>query len=150
MQLKTTKLAKSGHIATLSLNRISSENRINRRMATEIREVAMNIARDDNVWAVVIASSSEDFCLGTDLESCSTYNELAEFRVASSIASISKPVITALNGRVLDQGLELALACDIRIASENSIFGLTQVRDSIMPWDGGTPVSYTHLRAHET
>ena len=58
--------------------------------------------------------------------------------MASAVADIEKPVIAAINGDATDQGLELALACDIRVASERARFGLTQVETGLVPTDGGT------------
>ena len=59
-------------------------------------------------------------------------------RSSGSVASISKPVIAAVNGDSIDQGLELALACDLRIASSGARFGLTHITRGLVPWDGGT------------
>ena len=58
--------------------------------------------------------------------------------IVEQIASIDRPVISAIDGEVTGLGLELALACDIRIATEISHFGLPHVREGLIPWDGGT------------
>jgi len=58
--------------------------------------------------------------------------------VTSSILSINQPVIGAINGDALGQGLEMALACDIRIAAETARLGLSQIASGFIPWDGGT------------
>jgi enoyl-CoA hydratase/carnithine racemase len=58
--------------------------------------------------------------------------------VAGHITKLARPVIAAVNGYVIGQGLELVLSCDIRIASEISHFGLPQIKTGLIPWDGGT------------
>jgi enoyl-CoA hydratase/carnithine racemase len=58
--------------------------------------------------------------------------------IAEPIAKLDKPVIAAMRGNVLGQGLELVLACDIRIAEEKSRFGFPHIRAGLIPWDGGT------------
>lgn len=58
--------------------------------------------------------------------------------IAESIAKLDKPVIASLNGEIIGQGLELALACDLRVATEVSSFGLPHLKVGLIPWDGGT------------
>jgi len=58
--------------------------------------------------------------------------------LAAPVAKLDIPIITAMNGYTIGQDLELALACDIRIASDTSHFGLPHVREGLIPWDGGT------------
>ncbi len=58
--------------------------------------------------------------------------------VAAAVASIDRPVIAAINGDALGQGLELALSCDIRLASDRARFGFPQVASGLIPMDGGT------------
>lgn len=58
--------------------------------------------------------------------------------IAGPIAKLDKPVIASLNGKIVGQGLELALACDLRIATEISTFGFPHLKAGLIPWDGGT------------
>jgi enoyl-CoA hydratase/carnithine racemase len=58
--------------------------------------------------------------------------------IAEPITKLDKPIIIAMDGNVIGQGLELALACDIRIAAEKSCFGFPQIKAGLIPWDGGT------------
>jgi enoyl-CoA hydratase/carnithine racemase len=60
------------------------------------------------------------------------------FSVAEPIAKIDRPVIAAIQGDALGQGLEMALACDLRVAAETSRFGLPQIHTGLIPWNGGT------------
>jgi enoyl-CoA hydratase/carnithine racemase len=63
---------------------------------------------------------------------------MAIFSAAAIIAAIDRPVIAAINGVALGQGLELALACDLRVCSRTASFGMPQLTSGEMPWDGGT------------
>lgn len=130
------------HIATITLNRPSSGNAVDESMAFALRDAVIEISQNDDVRVVVLTGEGLHFCVGTETPEGSRlaiFSEALErFRVASSVASLGKPVIAAINGDALDQGLELALACDIRVASAGSHFGLTQVRVGLTPWDGGT------------
>jgi len=143
-------------IATVTLDRVAAGNAINERMASELREACEQVAQNDEIRAVIITGEGDTFCTGTDLPSEKTSSDLGDAfrsrRVSGAIAAIEKPVIAAINGDAIDQGLELALACDIRIASSRSTFALTHLRRGLIPWDGGTqrlPRLIGHGRAME-
>lgn len=140
---KTVLVEKTGCcIAVVTLARVSFDNEINQQMAIELCDLCEQLDHDDDIRAVVITGMGDVFCGGTDAVSFQGTRNLSKFfyslKVAHSVASIEKPVVAALNGDAIDQGLELALACDIRIASNRAKFGLTQVNDGLIPWDGGT------------
>ena len=143
-------------IATVTLDRVAAGNAINERMASELREACEQVAQNDEIRAVIITGEGDTFCTCTDLPSEKTSSDLGDAfrsrRVSGAIAAIEKPVIAAINGDAIDQGLELALACDIRIASSRSTFALTHLRRGLIPWDGGTqrlPRLIGHGRAME-
>ena len=143
MSFETVQVRTDGPVAMVTLDRPSAGNSVNQRMAFEIREVCDRLAGDDGVRVVVITGRGRDFCLGTDLDlpsadGAAQVGYLALLRVAPSIAAVDKPVIAAVNGDALDQGLEIALACDIRVASTQTKLGLTQAGKGLMSWDGGT------------
>jgi len=124
-----TDLVKKGHVAYLTLKRPEADNTIDGQMEQEIEEASNQINQDDEVYVAVLTGAGDKaFCTGSEIES----------RAASFIAGIEKPVIVAINGDALDEGLEIALACDIRIASENARFGLTQLAAGRIPSDGAT------------
>ena len=83
-----------------------------------------------------------DFCAGTDADALAATVEddsrLSDLRAAQTIADIEKPVVCALRGAVHEQGLEIALACDVRIADSTATFAMRQALSGSMPWDGGT------------
>ena len=99
-----------------------------------------------DVNIIVLKSDGEKaFCAGADLKERTTLSDIDVKRfilsireLSSSIDNLNKPVIAAINGVALGGGMEIALACDIRIASENAIMGLTETRLAIIPGGGGT------------
>ncbi len=136
MTEQTITIETSDRVAVVTLGRET----IDERAAFELRDAFEKLASEDGVW-VIILTGGDAFCRGADVsapQSEVAMTKLRSLRVAASVAAIEKPVIAAINGDAIDQGLEIALACDIRIASRNARFGLTQVERGMMPWDGGT------------
>jgi len=141
------------HIAHITLNRPRAGNVINLALAQELTDICERINQDDNIYVVVITGAGENaFCRGNEVEQVQTgkthqrrETALAKFKetgtgfnVASAIASIDRPVIAAINGDTLGQGLELALGCDVRLAVPSARFGFPQIASGLMPMDGGT------------
>jgi enoyl-CoA hydratase len=129
-------------VAVITLRRPGRRNTIDARVAFELSDACLEVRRDESVWAVVLTGAGEAFCVGTDPEALGTAgvdsDVLPTLRAAESVGHIEKPVVGALNGDALDQGLELALACDLRVASTGGQYGLTQLERGSIPWDGGT------------
>lgn len=142
MPFQTLVVEIEGHIATVTMAQPSLGDVLGETVAFELRDVCDQLNQDDGVWVVILVGSGGVFFQGADAFTVVSAGDLPQalrsLRVAESVASIEKPVIAAINADALDQGLELALACDIRIASTMARFGLTQVRHGLMPWDGGT------------
>ncbi|MCI0438194.1 MAG: enoyl-CoA hydratase-related protein [Chloroflexi bacterium] len=127
----------SDRVAIVTLGR----DAIDERAAFEMRDAFEKLARDDDVWVIIVTGGGGAFCRGADIaapQAGVAIENLRSLRVAASVAVIEKPVIAAINGDAIDQGLEIVLACDIRIASDDARLGLTQVERGLMPWDGGT------------
>jgi enoyl-CoA hydratase/carnithine racemase len=131
---------KSNHIAGITLNRPDEKNAINLQMAQEMDEICRQINADNDIYVVIITGSGNDFCGGNERQKSSRGDgELAQkYNLAASVAGIEKPVIAAVNGDALGEGLELALACDVRIAAQNAHFGFPEVTSGLMPTNGGT------------
>ena len=127
-------------VATVYLDRSESGNRISELMAANLRDAFDAVEHDETVWVVVLTGRGEAFCTGSELpEDEPDFAKAAgRVRVSGHIASCPKPVIASLNGDALDQGLEIALACDFRLVASEAKLGLTQTGSGLLPWDGGT------------
>jgi enoyl-CoA hydratase/carnithine racemase len=131
VRFRTVKYARRGHIAALTLNRPEEGNAVDAAMAGEIGEACAEIDQDREVYVVTLTGAGGVFCRGGE-ETETTCHP------AAAIAGIDRPVIAVINGDAVGQGLELALACDIRIAAEGARLGLPQVAGGRIPLDGGT------------
>jgi len=121
------------HVAHITLNRPTVNNIINQQLAQELEDACRGINQDTNIYVVIITGAGDRvFCSGIEPEETSKYSP------ATAIASIDQPVIAAINGDALGQGLELALSCDIRFAAKGSKFGFPQITKGLIPMDGGT------------
>ncbi len=122
------------------------DNRIDAAMAEELRDVCRAVAQNDSVHLVVITGRGGVFSVGRPnladrRDSAGTDGALGwiyQHQVASFVADLPVPVIAAVNGDALDQGLELALAADLRIAAADARFGFDSLGQGAIPWDGGT------------
>lgn len=133
-------------IACVTLNRPQSLNAFSVRMRDDLFEILSAIKEDDEVRVVVIKGSGDKaFCAGADLKEFLTAPSAVKARrireirdLWSLFLSTPQPLIAALHGYVLGSGIEIALFCDLRIASEDVIFGLPEVGLGILPAAGGT------------
>ena len=111
-------------------------------LVDELAQLCAEIDLDDEIRVVILTSSREkSFSIGIDLiGGISRTNEEVQqfFSFAEPITILYRPVIAVIYGEAIGKGLELALACDIRIASETSHFGLPHIKTGLIPWDGGT------------
>ncbi len=134
MPYSTVIYTKKDHVAHITLNRPEAGNIINLKLAQELEAVCRQINQDEDIYVVILTGAgNKTFCKGSELEKSG-----AVYSAATAIASIDRPVIAAINGDALGQGLELALSCDIRLASDRAKFGFPQVAQGLIPFDGGT------------
>lgn len=133
MPYTTIILNKQDHVAFITLNRPESGNIINLELVSELDEACDLINGDDDIYTVVVTGTGSVFCEGDELNADTSVKGPASF-----ISDIDRPVIAAINGDALGQGLELALACDIRLAAEGVRFSLPQASNGLIPSDGGT------------
>lgn len=146
MPYRTLKLDLRPPIAVLALARASFGNRIDREMLSELREALDAMAENGEVRAVVITGEGTSFSLGWDASLLAEgAAALAIGRGGSStggvfdfLADSPLPVIAALNGDAFSAGLELALACDLRLASGSAQFGFPDLAEGRLPMGGGT------------
>ncbi len=133
-------------IAIITINRPEVLNAINVDVIAELSSAIDIVSVDDNVKVVVITGKGEkSFCAGADIRYVANIDPIGAERYASSvhtmlnkIEDLEKPVIAAINGYALGGGCEIALACDIRVASANAKIGQTEVKIGIPPGWGGT------------
>lgn len=136
------------HVATVTLNRPERMNAFGGRMRQEIVEVLAEVAEDRDVRVVVITGAGTAFCTGGDVNEFASGETRALAKEVSSerhamcravllINAMEKPVIAAVNGVAAGGGCNLALACDIRIASERARFGQVFTRRGVHPDWGG-------------
>jgi enoyl-CoA hydratase len=137
---------RDGVIATITINRPDALNAFSTDQIQEMIEQLESVAADDAIRAVIITGAGDKaFVAGADIQEMSgkTRDEALEFarqghRMCNTIESMPKPVIAAINGFALGGGCEIALACDVRVASENAMMGQPEVLLGIPPGWGGT------------
>lgn len=146
MLYKTIQLNNIDAVCIITLKKVSDLPEVVGLMASEIRIACDSIKDDPNIKVVIVTGSGQAFCLDTQCllkyVSCDwpriSLGKIELPRIAASIAQLELPVIAAIDGKAHGIGFELALACDIRIASDTTSFCMDQIFYGMMPWDGGT------------
>jgi enoyl-CoA hydratase len=137
---------REGRVALLTVNRPEVLNALSTEILEELHSEILDLSRDDSVGALVLTGAGHRaFIAGADIAELATktplearaYGELGQ-DVAHRLETMRKPTIAAVNGYALGGGCEMALACDIRLCSENAVFGQPEVNLGIMPGWGGT------------
>jgi 3-hydroxypropionyl-coenzyme A dehydratase len=144
--MKYIQIEPQGDIAILRINRPEALNAMNLDVISELSKMIDIIAVDESIKAMVITGAGErSFCAGADISYMVNIDPMQAEKYATSaqdvinkIDRLEKPVIAAVNGFALGGGCELALACDIRIASSNAKIGQPEVTIGIPPGWGGT------------
>lgn len=138
--------AKRDGVAHITLNRPDVMNRYNMQMRDELYQVLTAVRDDPDVLAVIInGAGKRAFCVGADLSEFGTAPSPVIARQVrwerdlwGMLSRLKQPVIAAVHGYVFGSGLELALLCDIRIASDDAVFGLPEATLGMIPAAGGT------------
>lgn len=147
MTYATIRLSKAKQVATITLNRPEALNAMNRQMGQELRTAIDEVRQDKEARVLIITGAGDKaFSAGRDLKeySQSTITPVEEWsrRIEQGssfgLMEMPKPVIAAINGYAIGGGLELALACDIRIASDKATFGFYEIRRGFFPGGGAT------------
>ena len=145
MEYKTLIIEKEGNICTVKINNPQSMNALNSETLSELDDAFTQIEKDEQVRVVILTGEGRAFVAGADISQMSTMNALEgkEFGVQGSkvfrkIENLSKPTIAAINGFALGGGCELALSCDIRVASAKAKIGQPEVGLGITPGFSGT------------
>ena len=134
---------KKDQIAYITINRPQVNNAIDGKTNDELYEVWNDFHSDPNCWVAILTGAGEkSFSAGADLKDMKNLRKSIDS--GHSLGAITKnfetwkPIIAAVNGLALGGGLEMMLACDLRIASEKAIFGLPEVKWGMLPGAGGT------------
>jgi enoyl-CoA hydratase/3-hydroxyacyl-CoA dehydrogenase len=143
--LRDVKLEIDSAVATITMNRPEAMNALNEKVLRELKEVIAQVRDDPDVRVVILTGEGPAFVAGADIRAMMAKSliEIREFtqfghEVLKDIERLEKPVIAAINGFALGGGLELALACDIRLASTEAQMGFPEVGLGIFPGLGGT------------
>lgn len=139
-------LEKEGNTAVITINNPKALNALSTEVLTDLKEAVEDVKNDDDIYAVIITGAGEkSFVAGADIAEMKDKNEeeAAEYgrfgnEIFRMIETMDKPVIAAVNGFALGGGNELAMACDIRLASDRAVFGQPEVGLGITPGFGGT------------
>ncbi|UCG45263.1 MAG: enoyl-CoA hydratase/isomerase family protein [Candidatus Bathyarchaeota archaeon] len=146
MGFKNLLYEKKNGVATITINRPNALNALNAETIPEFFSSLEDAEKDNNVRVIVITGAGEKaFCAGLDLKTVRDISvvkavEMSRLgqKMTVRLEELGKPVIAAINGYALGGGIELAMACDIRIASENARIGQTEVNVGLIPGWGGT------------
>jgi enoyl-CoA hydratase len=150
MNFNVVKVEKAGSICTLTLNRPDHLNSTNIDMLEQLTAAIKMAGEDSDIRVVILTGEGRGFCSGADMEFVTWLLEHKgpQFRrvlrdvvnrAVNSLEQLEKPVIAAVNGYAVGGGVEIALACDFRIASEKAVFSFSEVKVGIIPDGGGIP-----------
>jgi enoyl-CoA hydratase len=164
MDYQDIRYERDGHVAVLTHDRPEQRNAISRRMNGELHDAWQRFRDDDDAFVLVVTGTGNAFCAGWDLADAAEWPmpDWDEFRRFlhtdpgtcgyTRRVDVFKPIIAAVNGWAVAAGLENALLADIRIASENAVFGALERRWNIVAGDGMTvrlPLVVGYARAME-
>lgn len=135
------RLAVDGGVATITLERPEKRNALTLAMRARLAAILAELDRDPAIQIAILTGTDGSFCAGVDLTEggVPASHPLADASeaVTAPLDAFRKPLLAAVNGPAMGGGLELALACDLRIASRSARFGLPEVRIGSLPGSGG-------------
>jgi enoyl-CoA hydratase len=134
---------KRGRVGLVTLDRPEAMNALNNQILNELMDALAELDKDDSVGALVVTGNERAFAAGADIKELSDKSQAEmtagdPIAIFSRIMPIHKPVIAAVSGWALGGGCELALSCDMIIASENARFGQPEITLGVFPAAGGT------------
>lgn len=130
-------------IGLIELNRPKELNALNRELMLEIRATLQQFDEDENIRAIILTGGEKVFAAGADIKQMANATaidmlNIDQFSTWDQIKKTKKPIIAAVSGFALGGGCELAMTCDMIIASETARFGQPEIRIGTMPGAGGT------------
>jgi len=131
------------HIALIRLNRPKELNALNLKLMQELRDALKTLDDDDNVRVIILTGNEKAFAAGADIKEMAGRTaidmlKVDQFSTWDQIKKTKKPLIAAVSGFALGGGCELAMTCDMIIASESAKFGQPEIKIGVMPGAGGT------------
>jgi enoyl-CoA hydratase len=146
MDFKLIIYEKSDGVATITLNRPEALNAFSKDVVEEVLLALEDIKNDENVRVVILTGAGEKaFSAGADIKAMIGMNALKARelslmgeKLCLALENLEKPVVAALNGYALGGGLEVAMSCDLRVASETAKMGQTEINIGLIPGWGGT------------
>lgn len=131
------------HIALIELNRPKELNALNRELMLEIRDTLRVLDEDDNVRVIILTGGQKVFAAGADIKQMANATaidmlNIDQFSTWDQIKRTKKPIIAAVSGFALGGGCELAMTCDMIVASDTAKFGQPEIKIGTMPGAGGT------------
>ena len=132
-----------GRVGLITLNRPQALNALNHKLVSEVMEALEAFDQDEAIGAMVIAGNERAFAAGADIkeladQSAEQIKESDHVAVFNRIMSIRKTIIAAVSGYALGGGCELAMSCDMIVASESAKFGQPEITIGVIPGAGGT------------
>jgi len=135
---------KEGPVGVITINRPEVKNALNEQVRAELFEALQSANSDQAVRGVILTGGTEFFSAGADIQAMANASAVDVFyrqgllQVISLMEKMPKPVIAAISGYALGGGCELALGCDLRVATETAVLGQPEIRIGIIPGGGGT------------
>lgn len=133
----------SPFVALIQLNRPKELNALNLQLMQELRDTLQHLDKNDKVRVIIITGNDHSFAAGADIKQMADKSAIDmlltdQFSTWDQIRKTKKPIIAAVSGFALGGGCELAMTCDMIIASESAKFGQPEIRIGVMPGAGGT------------
>lgn len=131
------------HVALIQLNRPKELNALNLQLMTELSQALQNLDKDENVRVIILTGNERAFAAGADIRQLADKTSIDMykmdlFNIWKQISGTKKPIIAAVSGFALGGGCELAMSCDMIVASETAQFGQPEIKIGVMPGAGGT------------
>lgn len=135
--------AHAKHVALIQLNRPKELNALNLQLMGEVRDTLKELDADDEVRVIIITGNERAFAAGADIKQMAGKTtidmwQVDQFSTWDQINKTRKPIIAAVSGFALGGGCELAMTCDMIVASETAQFGQPEIKIGVMPGAGGT------------